>query len=109
VADDTNYLPEASLKLYYANKAITLEYAYRGPNGQTGTTFGFQLKSTDRGVCFFENTAATLTSSAKQPLKEMFLTNIAYDCSKKNRITAQRQYIFPGKGLHMVRYAFKKE
>ncbi|MBL7704623.1 MAG: hypothetical protein JNM21_03645 [Taibaiella sp.] len=70
VAEDTNYLPEASLKLYYANNTITLEYTYAGPNDPTGTTFTFQLKSIDRGVYFFENTAATLTGSAKQALKE---------------------------------------
>lgn len=108
VAEDTKYLPEASLKLYYANNAIILEYAYHGLKGQTGATYSFHLKSIDRGIYFFENATATLTGSAQQSHKEMFLTSITYDCSRKDRITAQRQYIVPGTGLHTIRYVFKK-
>lgn len=109
IAEDTNYLPEANIKLYYENNKIALALAYTGKYKQTPETFTFNLKSIDQGIYTFANIADTLSGEAMKQLKEIFLITIAYDCSKKDRITAQRQYIVPNTGLQTVRYVFKKD
>lgn len=109
VVDDTNYLPEANIKLYYADYKIALECTFTGKNEEGKATASFELESKDKNIYLFTNIADTLSGEAKSQLKEILLITIAYDCSKKDRITAQRQYIIPGKGLQTFRYGFKKD
>ncbi|RYD99243.1 MAG: hypothetical protein EOP54_04835 [Sphingobacteriales bacterium] len=109
ISEDTTYLPEAGMTLLYSNNKITINCAYPGKDGQAGTILTFSLNNIEQGVYYFENTADTLSIGAKKELKATFLSSIVYDCSKKDRITAQRMYIVPGKGLSTVRYVFKKD